>query len=118
MIIVAMGVITGFFLSEYRTDLCARKFFLLSLPDWLFNIGTKRYENPKFKDTFVYIQLLRSDNENEVWNKLIDKYNDKILNNIIFITDKNGKILKYFNPPKDDWAEFKSFILMQIKGIR
>jgi hypothetical protein len=59
--------------------------------------------------------ILSDDNLNMEWDKLIKKYNDKILNNIIFMIDKTGKILKAFHPSIIDWNEFKAFALDYIR---
>lgn len=59
--------------------------------------------------------FLSDDNLNAIWDKLIEKYNDKILNNIIFMSDKNGRILKAFHPSLSHWNEFKSFALSIIR---
>jgi len=59
--------------------------------------------------------ILSDDNLNMEWDKLIKKYNDKSLNNIIFMIDKTGKILKAFHPSIIDWNEFKAFALDYIR---
>jgi hypothetical protein len=59
--------------------------------------------------------ILSDDNLNIEWDKLIGKYNDNIISNIIFMTDKSGNILKAFHPSIIDWNEFKSFALQHIR---
>lgn len=52
------------------------------------------------------------------WGKLINKYNDRIVNNIILFIDNEGNILKTFYPGEGLWNEFKYYVLYKCHGDR
>ncbi|MDI6697498.1 MAG: hypothetical protein QME85_00990 [Candidatus Saccharicenans sp.] len=59
---------------------------------------------------------LSDDILNTEWNRLIRKYNDKIVNNLIILIDKQGNILKTFYPGINYWNEFRNYVLSNCRG--
>jgi len=98
LILIFLGIISGLILSEYGNSLYAKKFYLPSLADQLFNIGTNRYEIPNFKNDFIYLQLLRSNNENDVtfFSNLINNFDAENLK-LIIISDNPSTVKKITN---------------------
>ncbi|MBC7349700.1 MAG: hypothetical protein H5U05_06985 [Candidatus Aminicenantes bacterium] len=107
LIVISLGIISGFILSKYRNNLYAKKFYLPSFPDRLFNIGTNKYEIPNFKNDFIYLQLLRSNNENDVtfFSKLINNFDAENLK-LIIVSDNPSIIKKIPNSPNFYFADF------------
>lgn len=66
----------------------------------------------------TFALFLSDDILSSEWGKLINKYNDKILNNIILFVDNEGNILKTFYPGKGNWDEFKYYVLFKCNGDR
>jgi hypothetical protein len=107
LFVISFGVISGVILSEYRNNLYANKFHLPSLPDLLFNIGTNRYERPHFKNDFIYLQLLRSNNEKDssYFSKILNNYDIEILKFII-VSDNSSIINEIPNSPNIYFVAF------------